>query len=280
MESAHKVPGRSRTTWANGTVVITDARQKKSLTIIPEQRQYIEKELSATPAENADIDIFEQIKALPSLADEVLGERIMDGRTVRGFRVIKDGMDLTLWVDVKTEDVFRMEGTHTHAPAIQIVVTDFRFDVDLDDSLFSLTPPEGYSPLQVQVFMPREEHLVHLLRGWATRAKDGLFPPSLNTAEVAKAGLEMKEARKSVVGDKGQETEEQRLQRLVWAANGSLFVARMKPENDWHYAGKGVKLGTAEKPICWWKPEGSKTYRVIYGDLSIKDVKGEVVPLP
>ena len=33
-----------------------------------------------------------------------------------------------------------------------------------------------------------------------------------------------------------------------------------------------MKLGQADVPICWWKPEGSQTYRVIFGDLSQRDL--------
>lgn len=47
---------------------------------------------------------------------------------------------------------------------------------------------------------------------------------------------------------------------------------------NWHYAGSGVKLGDASKPIFWYQPQGSQTYRVIYGDLSAKDVAPENLP--
>ena len=52
----------------------------------------------------------------------------------------------------------------------------------------------------------------------------------------------------------------------------------MKAENDWHYAGQGVRLGDAGKPVCWWRPDGGETYRVIYGDLNVRDVPKEEVP--
>jgi len=44
---------------------------------------------------------------------------------------------------------------------------------------------------------------------------------------------------------------------------------------DWHYVGQGVKLGDAYTAILWFRPKGSEKYRVIYGDLSAKDVKPE-----
>ena len=45
------------------------------------------------------------------------------------------------------------------------------------------------------------------------------------------------------------------------------------PTADAHYAGKGVKLGEPDRPIFWYKPEGAKTYRVIYADLSVKEAE-------
>ena len=61
---------------------------------------------------------------------------------------------------------------------------------------------------------------------------------------------------------------------------GMLFLQTFELHNKgpWHYAGKGVKFGDANTPVFWYRPEGSKTYRVIYGDLSVKDVAPENLP--
>ncbi len=56
------------------------------------------------------------------------------------------------------------------------------------------------------------------------------------------------------------------------------FLRQMKPENDWHYTGKGVNLGDSDTPIFWYRPEGSDVYRVIYGDLTLDDVEPENLP--
>jgi hypothetical protein len=58
---------------------------------------------------------------------------------------------------------------------------------------------------------------------------------------------------------------------------GVTFYATLKPENDAHYAGKGVKLGTPDRPIFWYKPTGSEKYRVIYADLSVKEASADEV---
>jgi hypothetical protein len=57
-----------------------------------------------------------------------------------------------------------------------------------------------------------------------------------------------------------------------------LFIRFFKGQGEWHYAGNGVKLGEADKAIFWYQPEGAETYRVIYGDLSVKDVAEEDLP--
>jgi len=39
-----------------------------------------------------------------------------------------------------------------------------------------------------------------------------------------------------------------------------------------------VKLGDASKAIFWYQPKDSEIWRVIYGDLSVKDVNEEDLP--
>jgi len=72
--------------------------------------------------------------------------------------------------------------------------------------------------------------------------------------------------------------QEQKLELAMKLGPGFIFVQLLKAENDWHYMGKNVKLGDSESPVCWYRPEGSETYRVIYGDLSVKDVAPENLP--
>jgi len=39
-----------------------------------------------------------------------------------------------------------------------------------------------------------------------------------------------------------------------------------------------VKLGEADKPVCWYRPIDAEQYRVVYGDLHIEDVDAENLP--
>ncbi|MHC4098955.1 MAG: hypothetical protein ACYSUY_19675 [Planctomycetota bacterium] len=275
-ENARKEPGLKRTV-AGDTVMISDLIQKKAIFIDHSKKQYTLKALKNVPAEQAQ-DFFEHMRALPDLANEVLAKKEMDGRMVQGFCVIEHGIDATFWVDVQTCDLVRVEGQFPNAPNTRIVGTDFEFDVELGDALFSLTPPAGYiskEPLKIDRSEVNCQDLINLLRWFATNVEGGLFPPSLKPAEFVKVGSQMKkEGRVS----KFKGTEDEKKQHTMKLARGMQFVIMMKPENDWHYAGKGVELGDADTAICWYRPQDSETYRVIYGDLSVKDVAPENLP--
>ena len=60
--------------------------------------------------------------------------------------------------------------------------------------------------------------------------------------------------------------------------DGFLVVFQMPADSNWHYAGKNIEFGNADAAIFWYKPKDSKTYRVIYGDLSVKDVAKKDLP--
>ena len=59
-----------------------------------------------------------------------------------------------------------------------------------------------------------------------------------------------------------------------------VFITQQIAEGSWKYLGKGVKLGDKDRMVCWYRPKGSRTYRVVHGDLSVKEVEPEDLPLP
>jgi len=74
-------------------------------------------------------------------------------------------------------------------------------------------------------------------------------------------------------------SDEEKTQLGMTMGKGFVFFQQLDPTGaTWHYAGSGVKLGEADKAIFWYQPKNSQTYRVIYGDLSIKDVAPENLP--
>lgn len=74
------------------------------------------------------------------------------------------------------------------------------------------------------------------------------------------------------------EMRKQDLEEATRAAKGMMFIMSMKPENDWHYEGKGVKIGDGNTPLAWWKPTGSTNYKIILGDLTTKELPAAEMP--
>ncbi len=54
---------------------------------------------------------------------------------------------------------------------------------------------------------------------------------------------------------------------------GKMFINKLPPEADAHYAGKGASLGAADTPIFWYRPKDAKKYRVTYADLSVREAE-------
>lgn len=279
IEIAFKEPGYMRTTMEGGYVTVMDWTSGKGLSIIPPRKQFIEMDmsnLSDDPAQR-QFDAIENLRTLPDRADEVLGEREIDGRILQGFRVNEESLINTVWIDPETRELVIVEMEFVNAPGMSAAMTDFKFDVELDDSLFSLIPPDGYSRLDVQVDVSQisEQDLIEYLRLWSSWTRDGTFPPTFNPIELQKAAMEMKE--QDQFGE-GETPEQERLQHAMKMARGMMFVTQLPSESNWRYAGEKVKHGDAETPIFWYQPGGSETYRVIYGDLSVKDVAPEDLP--
>ena len=72
--------------------------------------------------------------------------------------------------------------------------------------------------------------------------------------------------------------EEETGRLMMTFVRGMLFLQILEARSEFQYSGNGVKLGDAEKAIFWYQPKGSETYRIIYGDLSVKDVSAEELP--
>jgi outer membrane lipoprotein-sorting protein len=79
-----------------------------------------------------------------------LPDRELDGRRVNEFLVQMHEQDYTFTVDPKTKLPIRMEVQQKNRPEIgqgenRMVFTDFEFDVHVDESLFRMEAPEGYT---------------------------------------------------------------------------------------------------------------------------------------
>lgn len=279
MEMAFKEPGCIRTTTADGYINIIDWSQNRGISIWPTKKQYVDftaSNLRHDP-DNDTFEIVEKLRTLPYRADEVLGEKEIDGRALQGFRVTKAESINIVWIDPQTDQLARVEIEYPNAPGMNKIMTNFQFNVELDDSLFSLSPPADFTPMEVQadVSTITEQDLIEYLHMWSTWTKDATFPPTFNPLELPKITAEMIKQGEFGEGDASQQDHSAEATLMY---RGIMFVTQLPAKSNWRYAGENVHFGDAATPIFWYKPTGSKTYRVIYGDLSIKDVAPENLP--
>jgi hypothetical protein len=167
-----------------------------------------------------------------------------------------------------------------NAPEMGGTITDIRFNVDLPDELFAITPPEGYTRLELEVDAsePSEDDLIEFLRLFSRLTVDNTFLPTLNPAELPNVVMEMAKAGKFGPDQPTAEDEGFVHATAMKTTRAMMFVMKLPAGSNSHYAGENVKYGDAETPIFWYQPAGSQTYRVIYGDLSVKDVAPSDLP--
>jgi outer membrane lipoprotein-sorting protein len=319
------------------TITIVDGQTAKSIMLMPNMKIAVAMDMkklredslkkSAKLAKDPPADVFETVRRLVREGSsgtgdkaERLGKKEIDGRQAVGFRVNANGMDMTLWADPETAWPIRIEIVMEMLDGVRLVMNNFRYDVDLDPSLFSLEPPAGYSTQAMNMTIPVEEDLLSTLRTIAEHGK-GLFPAKLGMnkevmellmagdkpemftpdkltgekieAEMNKVAAKyggkdklrakygkdippaiMAEITKAVMPLMQKQIQEQTqkgMPLMQERMRGITFYTMLKPENDAHYVGAGVKLGTPDRPILWYKPTGADKYRVIYADLSVKD---------
>jgi hypothetical protein len=219
---------------------------------------------------------IEAMRNLPAKADENLGAKEIDGINCDGYKVTQGDLTSIIWLDAKTGDLVQVEHKYASAPGMNTIIKNIKFDVELEDSLFSLTPPAGYKPLGVEMksdaALQTEETFVAWLGWWANGNTDGTFPPMVAGTEIAKVTMDMAKQGKL----KGSAWEKVNPQQMY---NAMLFVALLpKEESKWRYAGNGVKINTPDTPIFWYRPAGSQMYHVIYADLTVRERTEDQLP--
>jgi hypothetical protein len=202
-----------------------------------------------------------------------LGAKEIEGRKAVGFLIRPSSGAIVLWADPQTALPMRIEMNIGQG---QWVMDTFRYDVDLNRSLFSLEPPPGYT-VKVNPGLPTEVDLTRFLRIVAEH-NSGRFPAVIPWNEQVSVALQgVISEHKKTVAKYGKDSPEVKVagSQVEKLAQGLKFCGSLKRENDSHYTGGGVKLGTPDRPILRYKPTGSEKYHVIYADLSIKELTAD-----
>lgn len=203
-----------------------------------------------------------------------LGEKEIDGKQVEGFRLDSPAITITMWGDPATGLPVRIETSFNGLPTTEVVMTDFEINVPLEDALFNQTIPEGYKTqaFDVDGSEPGEQDLIGGLRAYHDLSR-GEFPETVDMASLMQQLPKLFVTKLDVKNGKGPTDEEtkQLMQVALKIGRGFGFMLQLPESADAHYAGKGVKLDTPDRPIFWYKPKDSAKYRVLYADLSLRD---------
>lgn len=215
-------------------------------------------------------EIVTRLDDRPDLPVEQLGRQEIDGRQAVGFQVTEGPMTLTIWADPESRMPVRIEIEQGQSFTI---VKNIEFDVPVADDLVSMDVPEGYAVADTEFDMTEfsEEDFVETLRLWAELLLDGKFPDRLKLEDLFEAPIDQQFGQLDL-------SPEEHMQLGTKLARGYMFLLALTRGDGYTYAGKGVKLGDADEPIFWYRPQGSETYRVFYGDLSARDVTPESLP--
>ena len=203
---------------------------------------------------------------------EKIGEKVIDGQKVIGFVGRGPNEEVTIWADPETAHPIRIE---LELGQMYSIMKNLEFDAQVDPALVSMEIPAGYQ-LQnnsLDLTGATEEDLIETLRIWAEIIGDGIFPESVDSQNVIAEVPVLIEKLKgmNIPAEEGTEIG-------INFGRGMIFHQIINTQGTWHYAGEGVKFGDADTPIFWYQMEGSPTYRVIYGDLHVEDVKPENLP--
>jgi hypothetical protein len=160
---------------------------------------------------------------------------------------------------------------------------DIIYNAELDESLFSLEPPEGYTVEIKHRAQVTEKEMVEYL-GILADYNNKTFPDQLSpfifTSDRLNKIWDKAEDERTAAEQKLLETNDYyKMAGLNMMPTGH-FIKDHTVEGSFRYLGKGVKLGDKERIVCWYRLKGSNTYRAVYGDLSITDIALEDLPLP
>jgi hypothetical protein len=269
---------RIRRTISNieDTDIIIDLEQKKMLSLVHNEKTAVTIDLAGLDGVDNYLEklqnLVTRLEKSPDFKVENQGRQDLNGTDCIVF-VAQDGSQtITIWASIETASPIRIEYI---TPNMRAITDNMQFDVELDESRFSMDVPDGYTTQDTGIDFSNasESGFIETLRIWAEVIEDGQFPEGIGLEDVVKIGPKFEEGLK-----RAGYTKEEELEVGTRWGQGYVFIRFFKGQGKWHYAGKNVKLGDGSKAIFWYQPQDSETWRVIYGDLRIEDVATENLP--
>jgi len=295
-------------------IQIMNLREGVMLSLLPEQKQAIQLDLSNMPESQRQESIIESFKKIPEDAAEFVGEEEVEGVVAHKYKCDQQGAShYMVWLDPKTKMPVKILMTEHADPAqskMHLTMSNFDWGAEVDESLFTLDIPEGYNLMEQSLDLggSSEEDFTAMMRIYV-RLNDDAFPGEWNLMTVVSIG-------KLMIKSEGTDEEKKQyaMQKLAHALDkpeladaanmskekqlelgmqlqeplgrGAMFFANLIETHHWHYQGKGIKIGEADKIVAWWYPKKEKaeegadleTAKVLYGDLRIETMPVAELP--
>ena len=311
-EMAYKAPGLYREILPptrHGQIehtCITDAVNLKSLSLVPQERRATLSELAVTTFDRRG-PFAGAVEHMNKPDLEWVGTQTTPNGEVnifrRAFKRRPDNEDWSydFWVDAKTKRLIAVQapGADIYDPATDparrnevekewstqsfacYVQHDINFEAELDDSLFSLVPPAGYAVRNEQRAQVTEAEMIAYLGAMADY-NGQTFPDQPYSIESDRLNeiYDKPKADRTPAERKLLDIVDRCKMAGLNMMPTAHFIQDHTVADSFRYLGKGVKLGDAERIVCWYRLKGGHTYRVVYGDLSVGQVSGEELPLP
>lgn len=304
-------PAQMRQEMENGKIVtVYDFDAGKMMSLIPDQKQASVVDLPKGGAGKADpsrgvVDIVAAFRELPAGRVTLAAEEVEGGRALLVYDAVDPGGDKKrVWVDKRTLLPVRLRYQGTvpgRAEPGELTFERMEWNVELDDALFAMTPPQGYASVASALAAPGPEDLVRILRLWTALA-DGAFPAEFTPVgmyrlanlfrdfddRVSNGGKDRGEAYKDAYVNlaraagmdmdqiNGASTFQQQVLHTAGRGASYLAVAMEKPQ--WRWNGAGAKVGEKDRVVCYWKDEDGPTYTAVMATLELRKLQAADLP--
>lgn len=272
----------------------TLAAKKSQVFLFPEKKKYIEVALTEeNRIENGDPKLI--VESFMKGDYEELERREINGVTVKGIQsadvpptggfpggrglmdALKDKSSAKilarLWVDVATGwpveismDITDKDGNEQS----KIVVSDFQWDAQIDPATFGLIIPDGYT-LMYEVDAQNLKEGKQLIDGlkYFAQINDGKYPAKLSIRDVV---IEIGKICGAKSADPSFKLDDAQVSTLKYGAQ--YFQTLQSDGKNPVYYGPTVTASDANNVLLRWDLSDGQ-YRVIMGNLQIKDVDAE-----
>jgi hypothetical protein len=290
------------------TVQIIDREQNRIVILMQDAKQAIVAEGIAATAMDATsparvVEALLHHFRADRIGDESiksLGTQTRDGAKLEGYESTLNGEIVRAWFDTESHAPvivaarFGIPAHMTGGEAVSMwrVMSNIELNVDVEDSQFSTTLPDGYQPMVVEerpldLSPTTLEDVIEMLRLCAN-ANGSKFPLWLSSNDDIGTPMTIQkkaigELEKKVV--EGTEAEKAAVMKTAQEFGSALgramaFQFSVKPDNDWNYFG-GAALNQPNRPVLWYSPNADGNYKVVYADLTVRHLtRGELPSKP